>query len=444
MQTNDPNRNIPDLADTSISGYVTDSFEGISRNFTDFHTLEGVSATNVTFTAKRYGRKWFIKGLKSGLRADEGQRQRLRKEFEIMTLLQHPGVATAFSLEEVDGLGPCIIMEFIDGTTLAEWLKSNPTKEERKHIISQLLDAVRYMHTAGVVHRDLKPANIMVTRNGHNVKIVDFGLADTDSHSVLKSPGGTPAYMSPEQAVQPVADVRNDIYSLGKIIVGIMPGWKRIVKRCQLPVSSRYQTVAELQHDISVNGRRRWWNVAFFSAAIIIAAVILTLILRLSHDKAESDTPDKSVATPQDSIFSVPAENTDVESDSPKQENQPSASETVPASGKEVRELDGFIADGITQLTTYFMTQCPWKLHMDTLSDIKYLDKSLSVHDYWNQYNSYIDGLRPRLTNTEIAVVESAISSGMQSKLLKVNNKLVELMNKHNSQLKQKEKENER
>ena len=69
-----------------------------------------------------------------------------------------------------------------------------------------------------MLYRDLKPENILVTRNGENIKLIDFGLADTDGHAVLKQPAGTPRYMSPEQKVKAEADARNDIYSLGIIM----------------------------------------------------------------------------------------------------------------------------------------------------------------------------------------------------------------------------------
>lgn len=64
----------------------------------------------------------------------------------------------------------------------------------------------------------MKPQNIMVTHNGHYLKIIDFGLADTDSHAILKQPASTLKYMAPEQAQHAVPDVRNDIYSLGVIL----------------------------------------------------------------------------------------------------------------------------------------------------------------------------------------------------------------------------------
>lgn len=67
-----------------------------------------------------------------------------------------------------------------------------------------------------VVHRDLKPGNVVITTNGHNAKILDFGLSDTDSYGILKQPAGTEEYMAPEQRCSHVPDCRNDLFSLGK------------------------------------------------------------------------------------------------------------------------------------------------------------------------------------------------------------------------------------
>ena len=206
--------------DDSASGYIMEAFEGLSRTFTDVETLR-VSEVNIVAKGKRYGRWWLLKGLRQEVAAEAGYRQRLRKELEILMLLQHPNIVSAVGIETVSGLGECIVMEFVDGMTLKEWLQGTTTRRQRRKVAWELTEAIGYMHTKGVVHRDLKPENILITANGENVKLVDFGLADTDSHAILKQPAGTPHYMSPEQMQTAVADVRNDIYSLG-ILFGEM------------------------------------------------------------------------------------------------------------------------------------------------------------------------------------------------------------------------------
>jgi Kae1-associated kinase Bud32 len=196
--------------DSSASGYILDSFEGISQTFTDVEILS-TSEVNVVAKAKRYGRWWLLKGLRKEVAAEAGYQQRLRKELEILMLLQHPNVVAAYGIEVVEGLGRCIVMEYVDGVTLKEWLAEKPSRRMRLRVMQEMADAVAYIHTKGIVHRDLKPTNIIIMGNGRHVKLIDFGLADTDSHAILKQPAGTPDYMSLEQRLTAVGITGTDM-----------------------------------------------------------------------------------------------------------------------------------------------------------------------------------------------------------------------------------------
>ena len=92
-------------------------------------------------------------------------------------------------------------MEWVDGVTLSDYLAddSRPVAERRR-ILDELLEAVAYCHKADIVHRDLKPKNVLVTNNGGHVKLVDFGLADTNSHLYFKQPAGTRRYMEEDES----------------------------------------------------------------------------------------------------------------------------------------------------------------------------------------------------------------------------------------------------
>ena len=275
--------------DSSASGYLPDSFEGISKTFTDVEVL-ATSEVNVVAKAKRYGRWWLLKGLRKEVAGEAGYQQRLRKELEILMLLQHLNVVAAYGIEEVENLGRCIVMEYVDGLTLKEWLTEKPTRRMRLRVMKEITDAVSYLHTKGIVHRDLKPTNIIVTGNGSHVKLIDFGLADTDSHAILKQPAGTPTYMSPEQMQSAVADGRNDIYSLGVVMQQMELGWRYhyIINRCLRPIGQRYQQMAELQHAIrSANSRIR--RMAVWLGAILIMALILLIGMQMRRAKEQDD-----------------------------------------------------------------------------------------------------------------------------------------------------------
>ena len=139
-----------------------------------------------------------LKGLKEQYREDAVYRAFLQKEYEITSQLQHPMVVSVFSLEDVEGLGLCIVMEWIEGMTLREWLKKDHTRKQRRHVADMLTEVLAYVHSRQTQHRDLKPSNIMLTHDGQNLKLIDFGLADTDSHAILKESVGTEGYTAPE------------------------------------------------------------------------------------------------------------------------------------------------------------------------------------------------------------------------------------------------------
>lgn len=260
--------------DSSASGYIQDTFEGISHTFTDVEILH-TSDANIVAKAKRYGRWWLLKGLRQEVATEQRYQQMLRKELEIMMQLQHPTIVTAVGLEDVEGLGTCIVMEYVEGVTLSEWLKEHHRQQTRRSVARELTDAVAYIHSKGIVHRDLKPQNILITANGNNVKVIDFGLADSDSYAVLKQPAGTHGYMAPEQTQATKPDVRNDIYSLGIILkqMKLGLGFRRIVSRCTSPIHQRYQSVNELRRDCE-NVKRKWHAWLWGSIAVVCLIVV--------------------------------------------------------------------------------------------------------------------------------------------------------------------------
>ena len=286
-----------DNYDSSASGYVTDAFEGISRRFTDIEVLH-TSEVNVVARAKRYGRWWLLKGLRPEVAAEAAYQQRLRKELSVLMTLQHPGVTAAYGVEDVVPLGPCIVMDYVEGVTLDHWLHDGPTRKERRRATRELAEAVAYIHQMGIVHRDLKPTNIIVTRNGSNIRLIDFGLADGDSHALLKQPAGTPRYMAPEQERTAVADVRNDIYSLGLILQQMLPErrYRRATNRCLLPADKRYQNMAELQEALEqCDMRGRQLSVA--ALALLLAAIVGGVAILTVRQKAQNARLSEQQAT---------------------------------------------------------------------------------------------------------------------------------------------------
>ena len=175
----------------SYSSYTIDDYEGLSALFTEVEQLPSAGYCSL-YRAKRYGRWYLLKCLTAEHEGDEAFQQMLRKELEVLMSLQHPAVMQAVGMEPVmlPGRGGvmCLVAEWIDGMTLADFLKQRPAAATLRRVAAELADAVAYVHQQQVVHRDLKPQNIMITHNGHYVKLIDFGLADTGAATSTWAP----------------------------------------------------------------------------------------------------------------------------------------------------------------------------------------------------------------------------------------------------------------
>ena len=139
------------------------------------------------YRAKIDGKFVVLKSLKPELRGIPMYEHLLRKEYEIGYDLDHPNICQIQRFGKFIGLGNCIVMQWIDGVTLRSMLGHMDAGQERK-VIDGICDALEYIHSKQIVHRDLKPENIIITHNGQNVKLIDFGLSDADRFAVLKIP----------------------------------------------------------------------------------------------------------------------------------------------------------------------------------------------------------------------------------------------------------------
>jgi serine/threonine-protein kinase len=178
------------------------------------------------------GRTLAIKVIRLDDIADPSEQERLRerlaREARSAGALSHPNIVTIYDAGEHGDLA-FIAMEYVDGTTLADRLKSGQplTPEQLARILAETAAALDYAHSKGVVHRDVKPANIMITTDGA-AKITDFGIAKFGSQQMTSTGTllGTPSYMSPEQIDGRSIDGRADQFSLGVIAYELLTGEK--------------------------------------------------------------------------------------------------------------------------------------------------------------------------------------------------------------------------
>lgn len=194
------------------------------------------------------GRTVALKMLHAGLTSDESFLRQFHKEAHAAANLAHPNIVTVHDIGQ-DGRRYYIVMEYIQGLTLKELIRSYQKEQDRPFHLDRTLDisiqicaAVGYAHRANLVHCDMKSQNVLVTGDGR-VKVTDFGIARAISETSLYDPAelwGTPQYFSPEQAAGEMATPASDVYSIGIIMFEMLT--------TQLPFEADSHTALALKH----------------------------------------------------------------------------------------------------------------------------------------------------------------------------------------------------
>ena len=281
-----------DNNDISSSGFVIQ--ENNSETNSSYHSIKEIETKGYSclYTATKFGKKVILKGLKPEFKKERFYQDLLKKEFEISYFLDHPNIVKIIDFQNILNIGDCIVMEYVEGVTLREFVESqrdNETTSQRvgeaqnridkrvyKKIFNELLDAMEYFHSKQIIHRDLKPDNILITNNGNNVKIIDFGLSDADDYVILKQAAGTRKYAAPEQLIpNNTIDCRADIYSLGIILKNNFPkSYHKIAEKCaQQDKEKRFSSVGDIRNFI----KRK--KITKITAAV---SLILLLLFALS------------------------------------------------------------------------------------------------------------------------------------------------------------------
>jgi Tol biopolymer transport system component len=191
-------------------------------------------------TDSRLARDVALKVLPEIFACDSQRMARFEREAKLLASLNHPSIASIYGLEESNS-ARAIVMELVEGPTLAERIKQGPLPlDEALSIAQQIAEGLEYAHERGIIHRDLKPSNVKLTSDGH-VKLLDFGLAkalegETAEEDLQTSPTltaaatrigmllGTAAYMAPEQARGKRVDRRADIWAFGCVLYEMFSG----------------------------------------------------------------------------------------------------------------------------------------------------------------------------------------------------------------------------
>lgn len=240
------------MDDISSSAFIPPTdFSAEWSNITPAHQ----HSHTLVYTATRYGRRYLLKAIAPKYASLTDHMMQQEQEFQFGVQLVHPNIAATYSLETVKGIGRCIVQEWIDGTTLGEWLQTTPTTYSRMRVLEQLMDALEYIHGLQLVHRDLKCDNILITRNGNNVKLIDFGLSATDA------------------TVSPVSnDQQVDIKALGRLMPLLhLPLYAAVGKRCR---KGKYNNIAALRKAIAL--RQKLYNLFPLLISIVLFVIALS------------------------------------------------------------------------------------------------------------------------------------------------------------------------
>ncbi|MCW9708249.1 serine/threonine-protein kinase [Fodinibius salsisoli] len=247
------------IADLSNRWTSTDPDKLIGRQIGPYEItrLIGEGGMGVVYRASRidgaFDQHVAIKLIKKGV-VSKATIERFHTERAILARLQHPHIAQLYDGGLTPEGIPYLIMEFIDGVPIDQWLDEHQsTTAERLALFQDVCQVVQYAHNNMIIHRDLKPQNILVDKQGH-VKILDFGIAkllkqnhsdDSNQETLPNNRFWTPYYAAPEQFSGLSTSVATDIYALGSLLYLLLSGTK--------PYNFDSKSIHEIEAIIKVN-----------------------------------------------------------------------------------------------------------------------------------------------------------------------------------------------
>lgn len=277
-----------------------DEFQNISSLPSAFSAVELITkngATSDCYKVRIYGKWHFLKRPKKEFLSNPIYIAAFEKEFDLGFTLEHPNIVRYLN-KGFDSEGNYILSEFVDGLSLTEFREQNPSffsqKTNLEKFASQLFSALAYLHARQIVHMDLKPDNILITRNGHDVKLIDLGMSYSDCYTEIT--GGSPAFGSPEQFSDTSSiSYRSDMFAAGNIILFVTTGeinkqlfakipipLRKIAKQCLLEDVGKRNITAEKCIELLRNKTKP----RVFVGISVLSLFLVTIIVFYNHSIA--------------------------------------------------------------------------------------------------------------------------------------------------------------
>ena len=252
-----------------------------SKDYTDLRLIHTSRYGNSrVFTANYNGKKVIVKALKKECADDAACKASLKQEFETTSILDNKYIRRALDFVQIEGMGDCIVFEYVEGKSLAEHVRVGTLSEKQvKSVLAEVCEALYYLHRNGIVHCNLNPDNIMVTANDCRVKLIDIGVPETKQEADRELLIKEMEFVAPEIIKGEDVDSRADIYSIGKIMEFI--GERNISKQFSAVATHCTQFSREQRFD-NISDVRSAITKGHSFVKLIIVAVVLAILAGLA------------------------------------------------------------------------------------------------------------------------------------------------------------------
>ena len=259
------------------------SEKNVSNDYTNLKLLHTSRYGNSrVFTANNNGTKVIVKALKPEFADDPACREALRQEFDTTSILDNKYIRKALDYVKIEGMGDCIVFEYIEGKSLAEHVRVGTLNEKQvKSVLTELCEGLYYLHRNGIVHCNLNPDNIMVTAGDCRVKIIDIGIPETKQDADRELLIKEMEFIAPEIIKGEDYDSRADVYSVGKIMefIGernISKQFGSVATHCtQFSKEQRFDSINDVRSAIT---KGHSFMKLFIGIAVLVILAVVAII----------------------------------------------------------------------------------------------------------------------------------------------------------------------